>query len=1263
MNKSRRSVVYSLLILTTGALCLGVTSGATIVQAEGLFDYSNGTNVASIKAGDLLSKIDSSIDSSEVDYLNHQDQYSLEYSESFLDNNVRTSRVGDYLYVFTYESSYKDANGRTWTWVPVSVTADSTHSLECFNDLYLTEINDPLRQIEDVTINYQLTLDVEPNVWNSIINVAYDAAVDFAAQDDTYQEELAYYDRRPKSEEQYQEQLAQYNDYLEDYQAYLNDQENYELYLSKYAKYLEDYAKYEQYLKDKAQYQKDLIDYAQNQEDWEYYIANHEQNLKEYNEFGIKYENSRYQIEAMNIAYTYDDERSASLASYVLGDTVTEVLSKKDELTTLGVPSSLIDACNTATVRLRTCFREYRNLTTDEERYSYYYVNYNYIRSYSMVLLRNLERFFRYKTVYDVLKDRDKIRQYKTLLFQLIYFANAVNDQTVYNHEAWDPVYNKGDMSKPGAAILDENFYIEGATYLTWLKGYDFIDTTKTATPSSGIWPTKQVDLLPEPPKMSEPVEPTVVNKPIAPNPVPQPTIPSEVLEPIPYDPSAVEPEVPEALKNQININLLTAYRSNKIHERDQISESKEITLLGNHNIDVAEHEVNVAIFHDQYNTPIDYVFFDVGVQYTGDAPNKDADEHFEKYFFDYWSDEQGDGARHLDLTMLNSSAKLYPIFYPDDDTRQKYTITWNYLDGSVTTEVFADNIPTPPKNPIKPETEDHYYIFNGWSPMLSPALSDTSYTPIFLEKDIYTTTFNIDGNLYEVRTKENFKPTAPTTYNLEDGTSYVITGWDRTIEEAHSNEIYVATVVKYYTITWNVLGEITTEKYLAGTPISYKPAEPDVRWETNAYYAFEWDKSFGIADGNKTFVGKYVSHFYPTINLKIEADLIDLTGQYLSESDVEFPTTYHNEHYHYDITGWTKQSHLYIASFNRTRYFAEGINFGVTDDVMNVDAETKHLNSIDVGYYLNSIRIGENNVYNTKIKFESGILYLSTNQINYLVLRRAKTISLNIENLGGNSYRVLLSVFDENGDEVQISGFTPEVEIKENVDTTHSYVYLNNQEVNCLIRDNRMVVNTQINASYDIIPTYAVNLVSSSSVDLQASQLEGNVGDEIHLSITPKTGYKINSILVKTRNGKLINLDANNNFIMPASDVTVSVVCVRLQYTLELYVDDALYASYYVNYGDTIVLPTYIKKVGTEEYEYLFTGWGIKTESISVTEDTKLYAEFVTVDREVEIEKKTSNAVKIAGYVAIGVIVAGIASGVLVLLLKVRKSHRVIQK
>ena len=396
--------------------------------------------------------------------------------------------------------------------------------------------------------------------------------------------------------------------------------------------------------------------------------------------------------------------------------------------------------------------------------------------------------------------------------------------------------------------------------------------------------------------------------------------------------------------------------------------------------------------------------------------------------------------------------------------------------------------------------------------------------------------------------------------------------------------------------------------------------------------------------------------HPYQSVSLKVDGINVPLNQKYLADEEVVKPTTYNSSSYHYDISGWTEEGSVYTATFEKTRLIGDDIFFVLTNDSLKVDPSLNDSNEVKMGYLLSLMKANEIQARPTRIVFEDGEVNLTSTQMSYLALRNANTIGIEFDELGNNSYSFRVVVKNSSNEDISINDFYPEVTFKKNIDYIHSQVYLDNEEVNAELTYGQVKVRAQINKQYEIHPTYSVSVRTSNAVKATLSKSSGRVGEKVELSYSVQPGYKLKQITARTKGGQAVEIDSKNAFILPDDDVVVSFVCERLNYTLNLYVDDALYASYSVNYGDSVFLPTYIKKVGDETFEYLFTGWGVTTESIVITEDTNLYAEFIVVEREQSSPRQTSNAVKIAGYVAVGTIGAGLAVGLFFIFRKIIK-------
>jgi glucan-binding YG repeat protein len=69
----------------------------------------------------------------------------------------------------------------------------------------------------------------------------------------------------------------------------------------------------------------------------------------------------------------------------------------------------------------------------------------------------------------------------------------------------------------------------------------------------------------------------------------------------------------------------------------------------------------------------------------------------------------------------------------------------------------------------------------------------------------------------------------------------------------------------------------------------------------------------------------------------------------------------------------------------------------------------------------------------------------------------------------------------------------------------------------------------------------YAITCADAENGTVKTNTNTANVGDEITVTATPADGYVLDSITVKDADGNVIELNADNEFRMPMSDVTVS--------------------------------------------------------------------------------------------------------------------------
>ncbi|MCR4804876.1 MAG: S-layer homology domain-containing protein, partial [Clostridia bacterium] len=155
--------------------------------------------------------------------------------------------------------------------------------------------------------------------------------------------------------------------------------------------------------------------------------------------------------------------------------------------------------------------------------------------------------------------------------------------------------------------------------------------------------------------------------------------------------------------------------------------------------------------------TIIDTTTVEEGTLPTHDDPSKAADEDY-TYTFSKWTPDivAVTGAATYTAVYTATPIEKPPV------TPTKYTITWKQDDGSIidTTTVEEGAVPTH-DDPTKAADEDYTYAFSKWTPDLTAATADATYTAVYTataiggdeppvvepkERRVYTITFDPAG-------------------------------------------------------------------------------------------------------------------------------------------------------------------------------------------------------------------------------------------------------------------------------------------------------------------------------------------------------------------------------------------------------------------------------------------------------------------------------------------------------------------------------------
>ena len=737
----RNKIILSAFVSLFSTL-LVINAGFSNVNAStNVFDYSykDSQHYNKHSAKDLIENITKKeISPAESEYLKQFDTV-LKYDDKIPSSNVFTSLDDGILTIKASIYNYEDVNNNTVSWIPYSVNFNGNTRM--FDSTYQCIFESVPDNLEEFEITYKTTFNLDNQIVNEWLNKAYNVA-NYYVSNNIIENGMAKY------EQEYNEYLVNldlYNKYLIDKNQYVKDVVKYENYLVEKEKYDDKKAEYDRYLANLEKYNNELNLYQQYLEDLENYQINIEkynvylQELESYKKELAIYNNEYseylgymkyidFQLGAMDLINTPMTSLERTVYSAVMGDTVTKVLSRKDELKIAGVPGSVIDDANDATIQLKSLLPGYFNLTNPKDKYVYYKANYRKILDNTEKLLRSLDYLFRNRvvisainTIYPDYKDKFII-----LIAQLALVSNALDDKAVKTYEG-----QKNSTNSKDQLYFDSTWKINGKSMKTILENdYTFTDLN-IANQFVPFYPTKPVEPI-KPEEVKEPSKPNLVVKPtkpeeiinpgVGPEVVNKPTMPQEIKEPTKPEQFVVDPIV---------VALIEDYNNNVLTYREQLNDLFNYEVYTSFSKKFKNQEFLSIEFNDLNGNLLDKAYVENGSSaiYTGQQPKKAADQMYSYYKFSHW--EYLDGTI-LNLNCVEREGIVYPCF--DGVLLQKYNVKWIVNDIETIEKYEYGSTPVYTGSVTKPIDGNKYYTFIGWDKEIEEVTKGVTYTAIFEE-------------------------------------------------------------------------------------------------------------------------------------------------------------------------------------------------------------------------------------------------------------------------------------------------------------------------------------------------------------------------------------------------------------------------------------------------------------------------------------------------------------------------------------------------
>lgn len=1220
------------------------------------YDYSCSDDKYTLDARDLFLKEIGEPNALESEYIDTLD-YKLSYSDNQEKENIVTSFIDDKLYVFAYESKTVGNNDKDVKWVPKSYTYKNVkYNFEPEGDHYVGIIENYDENINDIKVDYYFDAELEKEDAEKIFNGAYNYGKE---QSDRKDVQIAEYEAARTKYEQYFVALDDYNQNKIDWAEYEAANEAYGIYLDKYNVYLEKYEKYQANKEAWDQYNADYAKYTKYLNDLEYYNEHHEQNLIDYENFYPNYQKFEYRLKAMDLIYKDMAPMNRNIYSQIMGDSVTQVLNRKSDLVALGVSEDLIDEAYKATLELRIIFETYKTRETDSQKYAYYKNNYSMIKTNVEDLLRSLDKLYRSALVPEAIgtMGSDKTEKYLNLVAQLAYLANAIDDKDVYNYEGWNGV--SGSLNRNGAKIIDDSWLLIGKTWKEYLAGEEFLDvysSTLKAYPAEAKFPTEVVELLVEPEPVEEPTAPTeILAEPVAPTFMEQPVPPAEKLE----KPEQIdEPNINDYLvSTEKEYIYAEAYKTGELVKRREIGEVDYIRFETSATVNISQKIKKVCRFLNYDGTYLSQDIFTNYPKYIGETPFKEQDETYNDYLFEGWNDLNDNNVL---LENVNASCSLKARFLGRN--LDKFDITFIIGDRTETITSAVGYLPTLPSDISLPETDEHFYVFSGWDKELQIVNKAETYIAQFEQKNKYLIEFDIDGTIVSQMVKEGELPTPPEKVEKEDGefVYYVFEDWDKELEIVTKPEKYTAIFAQkdLILVGWIYDSTFELEKYKPNEIVTYKNGIPYKESDDTYYYEFvSWDRELGFeATENTLITATFEAKHLKNVTWLIGDQIIKQSFKEDEYIDAPKVSATFDECYIYTFAGFdllqnSSTYNLFYRAKFATNYILYSDNAGVRvqaqNNIINIYLDDRKdidlaplFELFEVGYEIGDIRIIGN----------SYTINISKLQLQYLINKGFTYISLDFKELENGEYTFKVNVLDENRTVISnIDNVVISLELDGNFDYLRSYVFLNDAKQNAEITQKSILLDAKPNVEYGVFPVYSVTVLENEGGEIICDTISGRIGTEISLEYILKPGYTFKNYVISDTNVEVCNTDGK--YTIKGYDITIGMSTERIMFTIKFYVDDELYVTSYVYYGDKIVAPDYATKQSTETTRYIFDKWDKNVAEAYQNED------FHAIFTEVEIPKIPVNhglsIITVVEIIAISAVSVGL---VVVLLIIFRK-------
>ena len=561
-----------------------------------------------------------------------------------------------------------------------------------------------------------------------------------------------------------------------------------------------------------------------------------------------------------------------------------------------------------------------------------------------------------------------------------------------------------------------------------------------------------------------------------------------------------------------------------------------------------------------------------IGYNQTATEPENPTKAGFS--FEGWYTDSTYATAFDFTNTKITEATTIYAKWKQDT-----FTVTWYASDNATAhhTDTVASGagVTAPSTNPVKDDTDEWKYTFLGWN-------TDSAATEAM---DLTTVIVSSDLEFYPIYSST--KQTYTVTWENEDGTENVEYGVTPTYDSATPTK--ASTEDKVFTFdTWSpavsaVTGDIT---YTA----TYKEA-------TRTYtVTFETEDKGALTNGGEQTIA-YGSTL-TTIPTATPAEGYHLDGWYVGDTKIDDIAAY-------TVTGEVTLTAKYAANTYKVVFNANGgegdpmnsMTF-TYDEAQNLIANTYTKESANFAGWKHE---ATGTIYSDGASVKN--LTAENGAEVTLVAQWTKLYTVTIDGYTADEGIVSADpATAAEGEEITLTATAQDG--YEFVEFEATYIDADGNEQDVTVTDGKFNMpagNVTVTATFQAID-YTVNVGEISNGSVAADKTTAHVGDVITLTPSANEGYQWESYEVYYTDAEDTKVTVTNNqFTMPAADVTVTATFTGIPYEIKFDCNGgntATMESIQTAYGETVTLPANtFTKTG-----YTFAGWDTDPNAVTAT-------------------------------------------------------------